>query len=410
MDFIAKGHASRCQALLDFIVDQWEVQPDGSLKTSSMVVMNYEGALIQMLDAGSSSLPVSEFEACARRALRAFIIERGEGAAGYNSLLAEEVRRFKRKPLRARTLCSRGYFALPPGEKLELSFWGARLEVGDTRPASVSEVQAKLPGGKVALSDPPEGAYVLIEVRARTDQGALDLGASKLSAILGILNFSLNVRRRTWSIFRSGLRNMPVAVFPGEEVFLLGADGVVDVEKWRYYVAKPRSVRLISSAEMARIRLYPQILSLIESKPKRDHDYIERLFRTYFDALCELDDDVETIRIWKVAELLTDSQRAEEISRRLALTWDDPKVVSAICFALGHRRNLTVHNAVDAPKIESLVGMFRHFLEMSTLRFLQADIKSVAHWRTVMKLSPEVDDLQGLEEALATLRLMSKPV
>ena len=114
------------------------------------------------------------------------------------------------------------------------------------------------------------------------------------------------------------------------------------------------------------------------------------------------------MRLWKAAEHITMGQQAQHIANRLAITWEDKDAVSAVCFALGQRRNMTMHGHKPVPQIDSLPELFRHFLENSAWKSLSKDVKSVAHWKTIMQMSDAGIDLDLAADAVKLLKTLRR--
>jgi hypothetical protein len=405
MSSVPKGLRAKVEALLASIVPQYTVTADGGLSTNDLGIMLYEGALIQLLDVGPSGLSAAEFEGCARRALRAAIRARTVSCRAFENELNEQLAEFKRKRRLLFRVCTRCHFSVPNDYQLEIDLWSAKLAISQRPPEGLSPEQPILSNGRTALADPEFGAYLTMTVRERTKGGALDRATHEISFLLGLLNFTLNLGNLTFSLF-GGERKVNAKLFPGREVFLLKSDGAADVDMWRYYVVHPTHATPLSDAELARLERHAKVITRLNKLPKGDRGFYRAFFALYFDALCEVDSDVVVMRLWKAAEHITMGQKAQHIANRLAITWTDKAAVSAVCYALGQRRNWIMHNHNPAPRVEALPELFRHFLENSAWKSLSTDVKGVAHWRAIMQLSDTDIDLDLAADAVDILKAL----
>jgi hypothetical protein len=391
------------EALLASIVPAYKVTPDGGISTSELSIRLYEGALIQLLDVDPSGLTATEFERCAWKALTETIKAQTASCSVFEKKLDKQIEEFKReKPSRFRA-CSRCHFSVPHDYRLDIKLWGATLTITQGPPKGLSTEQPTLPDGRTAFAAPEFGAYLTMTVHERTKGGALDRATHRIAFLLGLLNFTLNLGSLSWSLFHSEPK-FHAKLFPGREVFLLDEDGVADVESWRYYTVLPNRVETLNAKELKRLEEHTKIIDRLRKLKKGDQAFYQTFFELYFDALSELDADSVVIRLWKAAEHITQGQDAQHIANRLALTWSDAKAVSAVCYALGQRRNLIMHNSKPAPQIGELPQLFRHFLEEAAWKSLSKDVKSVAHWKTIMQMSGMDIDIDLASDALQILK------
>jgi hypothetical protein len=404
--FIPKGLESKANALLASIVPHYTVTPDGALGFSGFGIQLYEDALFQLLNVEPSHLTPAEFEACARKALHETIKGRIGSCAAFNKHLEEQITAFKRKSPSSFRVCSRCHFSVPHDYELELDLWSAKLLISQKPPKGLAHKQPELHDGRVALADPEFGAYLTMTVYERTKGGALDHATRDISFLLGLLNFTLNLGNLRISISSSHERQVEAKIFPGREVLLLNEDGTADVERWSYYRVHPTRTQTLNKNEISKLEQHRKIIDQLNSRPKSDRNFYRAFFEQYFDALCEVDTDIVVMRLWKAAEHLTMGQKAQHIANRLAITWDDKAAVSAVCYALGQRRNLTMHDCHPIPRIESLPETFRHFLENSAWKSLSPDIKSVAHWKALMQMSDTDIDLDLAADAVDILKAL----
>lgn len=405
MSSIPKGLRGRVDALLAVIVPAYNVTSDGRLSTSNLSMRLYEGALIQLLNVAPSGLTAVDFEGCAKRALTATIKARTLSWADLDAGIEREIASFKRKrPLKFQ-VCSRCHVTLPPDYRIELELWGAKLKIEQDRPSELAEEQIEFSNGLVPFSEPQFGAYLTVAARGRTKRGALDSATSDISFLLGILNFTLNIGSLRWNLFNRN-REFTTKIFPGREILLVKSDGMADPEVWNYYTTHPARVAQLTDSELSKLSQHCKVLKRLGDVPKKDRQFYREFFELYFDALSELDHDVITMRLWKAAEHITGATSAIQIANRLALTWPDKRAVSAVCFALGQRRNWIMHNAGPAPRIEQLPELFRHFLENAAWKSLATDVKSVAHWKAILSMS-EIDiDLDLASDAVEILKAL----
>lgn len=240
MSSVPKGLRGKIGALLASIVPHYKVTPDGGLSTSSIDIMLYKGALIQLLDVGPSGLTATEFEACAHKALMATIKAQATSCAVFEQQLDKQLAEFRSKKPEPFRVCSRCHFSVPHDYRLDVKLWGAKLSISQAPPKGLADEQPNLSNGRIAFSDPEFGAYLTTTVHERTKGGALDRAAHDIAFLLGLLNFTLNLGNLSWSL--SGGRQWQSKLFPGREVFLLGADGAADQDVWRYYTAHPDTV------------------------------------------------------------------------------------------------------------------------------------------------------------------------
>ncbi|MBX9707036.1 MAG: hypothetical protein K2X61_03785 [Caulobacteraceae bacterium] len=318
-----------------------------------MSIRLYEQALLQLLSVEKSSLTAVEFEQCSHKSLRQFIKAGEGGSDAYNAKLEAEIRRYKRARTKAHQICTRSYAQFPAGFSFDIELWGTKATISSERPHYLSPDQPKLKREEVALSVPEAGSYLSLSVRSRSISGALDQATNDIALLLGILNFGLNHGTLTWSWFGSN-RDVRAKVFPGRDVFVIDQSGQANVESWRYYTVVPKDTKWLSQKELSRFDHVKRLVSILETRSSGDRGFYQEFFRMYFDALSESDEDMIVIRLWKAAEHLTGSQSAEEMADRLALTWSDKDVVSAVCFALGHRRNNMIHNSRSLVEVGEL--------------------------------------------------------
>lgn len=403
---VPKALQPRADALLASIVPYYTVMPDGGLGSPGFGMKLYEDALLQLLDAGPSRLPPAEFELCARRALTATIRGQVPSFKAFNEHLDNEVTAFRRKRPSPFRVCSRCHFSVPQDYELELDLWSARLLISQRPPKGLSLDQPELQDGRTAFAEPASGAYLTMTVYDRTKGGALDHATRDISFLLGLLNFTLNLGNLRVSLFSANERQVEAKIFPGREVLLLKDDGAADVDRWSFYRVYPRRVQNLTNAELEKLAQHTKIVDQLNKRPKGDRDFYRAFFELYFDALCEVDSDVVVMRLWKAAEHITMGQKAHHIANRLAITWDDKAAVSAVCYALGRRRNLMMHDHHPIPRIESLPETFRHFLENSAWKSLGNDIKSVAHWKALMQMSDTDIDLDLAADAVDILKAL----
>ncbi|MCR5878812.1 hypothetical protein [Phenylobacterium sp. J367] len=320
--------------------------------------------------------------------------------------LSEEIASFKRKRRSPFRICSRCHFSIPHDYRLDIELWGARLTITQAPPdGGLSPEQPRLLNGRTAFADPEFGAYLTMTVYERTKSGALDRATHDIAFLLGLLNFTLNLGNLSWTLF-NGERQMSVKVFPGREVFLLNADGVADVDVWRYYTTYPTTAKKLSDGELRKLEQHVKIIERLNRLKKGDRAFYRSFFELYFDALSEVDADTVVMRLWKAAEHITMGQSAQHIANRLALTWSDKEAVSAVCYALGQRRNWIMHNTRPAPQIEELPALFRHFLENSAWKSLSPDVRGVEHWKAIMQMSDIEMDLDLAADAVSILKAL----
>lgn len=393
-------------ALLVSIVSRYTVMPDGVLASESFSNELFEGALIQLLEIDSSGLNSTEFESCARKALNLTIKSQVSSSTAFEEQLNLQIAEFKRKKLLPFRVCSRCYFSVPQGYRLDIDLWSARLSISQQAPDGLSVEQPRVTG-RAAFAEPELGAYLTMTVYARTKSGALDRATRDIGFLLGLLNFTLNLGNLSWSSFGVE-REVRAKIFPGREVFLLNEQGAADDGIWRYYMVHPSHSKLLSSNEIARLEQRTTVIERLHRLGKGDRAFYRAFFELYFDALCEVDTDIVVMRLWKAAEHITMGQQAQHIANRLAITWADKDAVSAVCYALGQRRNMTMHGHKPVPQIDSLPESFRHFLENSAWRSLSKGVKSVAHWKTIMEMSDAGLDLDLAADAVKLLKTLRR--
>lgn len=405
MSSVPKGLRAKVEALLASIVPLYEVTEGGGLRTSSFSIRLYEGALIQLLDVAPSGLTATDFEHCAWRAVMATIKGRATSCSDFEQKLDNEIAAFKRKRRSPFRVCSRCHFSVPHDYRLEIELWGAKLTITQAPPAGLSAEQPRLLNGRTAFADPEFGAYLTMTVYERTKSGALDRATHDISFLSGLLNFTLNLGNLSWSLV-GGEREMKVKIFPGREVFLLNADGVADVDVWRYYTTYPTHAKSLSDNELKKLEQHTKIIDRLNRLKKGDRAFYRSFFELYFDALSEVDADSVVMRLWKAAEHITMGQSAQHIANRLALTWSDREAVSAVCYALGQRRNWIMHNSKPSPQVDELPQLFRHFLENLAWKSLSSDVKGVGHWKAIMQMSDIDIDLDLAADAVSILKAL----
>ena len=406
MSSVPKGLRAKVHALLASIVPSYKVMPDGGLASDGFGMRLYEGALIQLLDVGPSGLTSTEFEVCAWRALNATIAAQDPSCSAFEEQLDREIGEFKRKPQLPFRVCSRCHFSVPHDYRLDIELWSAKLSISSMPPEGLSHEQPKLSNGRTAFADPEFGAYLTMTVHGRTKGGALDRATHDIGFLLGLLNFTLNLGNLRWSLFGSGERQIDAKLFPGREVLLLDDDGAADLDVWRYYMAHPTHAKRLTDKELVKLDQRTKVIERLDKLQKGDRAFYRAFFELYFDALCEVDSDIVVMRLWKAAEHLTMGQKAQHIANRLAITWDDKEAVSAVCYALGQRRNWIMHNQKPAPQIDSLPELFRHFLENAAWKSLSTDVKGVAHWKAIMQMSDAEIDLDLAADAIDILKAL----
>lgn len=403
---VPKGLQPKADALLASIVPHYTVMADGGLGAPGFGMELYEDALLQLLDVGPSRLTPAEFELCARKALTSTIRAQIPSFKALNEHLDNEVAAFKRKRPSPFRVCSRCHFSVPRDYELELDLWSAKLLISQHPPKYLSSDQPELQDGRTAFADPAFGAYLTMTVYDRTKGGALDHAARDIGFLLGLLNFTLNLGNLRISLFSANERQVEAKIFPGRELLLLKDDGTADVDRWSFYRVHPTRVQRLTSADLTKLGEHTKIVEQLNKRQKGDQEFYRAFFELYFDALCEVDSDVVVMRLWKAAEHITMGQKAQHIANRLSITWDDKAAVSAVCYALGQRRNLMMHDHHPISRIESLPETFRHFLENSAWKSLGNDIKSVAHWKALMHMSDTDIDLDLAADAVDILKAL----
>lgn len=404
--YVPKGLQSKADALLASIVPHYTVMPDGGLGSSGFAMKLYEDALLQLLNVEPSRLTPSEFEANARKALTATIRGQDPSFKAFNEHLDSEITTFRKRRRLPFRICSRCHFSVPHDYELNLGLWDASLLISQRPPNGLSADQPELQDGRIAFADPAFGAYLTMTVYDRTKGGALDHATRDIGFLLGLLNFTLNLGNLRISLFSANERQVEAKIFPGREVLLLKEDGAADLDRWSFYRFYPTRSQNLTEADLTRLAQHTKIIEQLSKRPKGDRDFYRAFFELYFDALCEVDSDIVVMRLWKAAEHITMGQKAQHIANRLAITWDDKAAVSAVCYALGQRRNLTMHDIHPIPRIESLPETFRHFLENSAWKSLGSNIKSVAHWKALMQMSDTDIDLDLAADALDILKAL----
>ena len=171
-------------------------------------------------------------------------------------------------------------------------------------------------------------------------------------------------------------------------------------------MAHPTHAKRLTDKELVKLDQRTKVIERLDKLQKGDRAFYRAFFELYFDALCEVDSDIVVMRLWKAAEHLTMGQKAQHIANRLAITWDDKEAVSAVCYALGQRRNWIMHNQKPAPQIDSLPELFRHFLENAAWKSLSTDVKGVAHWKAIMQMSDAEIDLDLAADAIDILKAL----
>jgi hypothetical protein len=405
MASILKGLRTKVDTLLSSLVPLYQIEEDGSISTGDMSVELYEGALIQLLDVAESKLTAIDFEHCARRALTETIRSKCTRHTEFESNLNREIEKFKNKEFSQFQICSRCHFSAPHDFHIEVELWGAKLKITQAAPDGLSAAQPELSNGQKALSTPEFGAYLTMTVHERTRSGALERASREISLLLGVLNFSLNLGKLTFFFFGNE-RTLAATIFPGREIFIIDENGITDKEVFRYYTTHPKQSKNITPGEIDKLKNHVNIIERLKNIPKNDRDFYRSFFELYFDALSELDGDAIVMRLWKAAEHLTMAQSAQQIANRLALTWSDKEAVSAVCYALGQRRNWAMHNPKPSPRVENLPEHFRHFLEYLAWKSLSTDVKNVAHWRTIMQMSDMDIDFDLAADTIGILRAL----
>lgn len=405
MSSVPKGLRPKVDALLASIVPHYTVLPDGGLGSSGFGMRLYEGALIQLLDVGPSGLTSTEFEMCAHKALHATIRAQIASCAAFDEELDKQISEFKRKACLPFHICSRCHFSVPHNYRLDMDLWSAKISISQSPPEGLSAEQPSLSNGRTAFADPEFGAFLTMTVHERTKGGALDRASRDIGFLLGLLNFTLNLGNLTYSLIEEN-RQVRAKIFPGREVFLLNDDGTANVDAWRYYMFHPTNAKKLSAGEISKLEQKSKVIDRLNQLQEGDRAFYRAFFELYFDALCEVDSDTVVTRLWKAAEHITMGQKAQHIANRLAITWADKEAVSAVCYALGQRRNWIMHNHKPAPQIDSLPELFRHFLENSAWKSLSTDVKGVSHWKAIMQMSDTDIDLDLAADAVSILKAL----
>lgn len=391
-----KGSTERIEELLTTIAAGWEIDADGGFKTSDFSVILLEGALIQSISSDAAT-PI-EIEKCAKRAIKALLREGSRKVERLEHLFQEEIEHLLVQPLQEFHLVTRCHFRLGAGQSFEIKIEECTARFSDAAPRyDFSEYYAGSIG-RVRLDRHSPGAFAVLPVHARSEQAALDLGSQALDVTFGALNYALHFG----SFNLMGGAAEPLArAFPGKEIGLFSPDGKRHDDYTLFYSVAPSRVFQTEKDIPSR---WERVRSLIWETRSKQLAYYKKFWRLYFQCLADADTETRFLRLWKLAECITFTFKAEDVCARISAPFRDRSLVYAVFESLMRRRNWIAHNANYGVHRGEVFELARDIVDRFILKSASKEFSSIDDWKAYTELGSSRYSVEQLSATVAALR------